>query len=137
MKDTHKHYIGKITLKAIIEKDGKILICRGGGDDTWEFPGGRLNEGESPEEGVIREVKEELGLTVGIEKIVYACRSFQAKANIWQVLIAYECSLDGSDNIKMDLEEITDVRWVSKEELKEVAIYDDCSQVIDKYLCQT
>jgi len=58
------HFVGKITQKAIIEHDGKILVCRGIGDKIWEFPGGRLNEGEAPVEGIAREIKEELGLEI-------------------------------------------------------------------------
>ena len=47
---------------AIIEKDGKILFCkRGAGGNCaglWEFPGGKIEEGETPFEAIIREIKE-------------------------------------------------------------------------------
>lgn len=53
---------------AIIQKDGKILAAqRGYGEfkDGWEFPGGKLEEGESGEDACIREIQEELNVTVG------------------------------------------------------------------------
>ncbi|WP_127015516.1 NUDIX domain-containing protein [Anoxybacter fermentans] len=50
---------------AIIEKDGKFLIARrkeGHLSGMWEFPGGKIEEGESPEECLKREIFEELGI---------------------------------------------------------------------------
>ena len=53
---------------AIIEKDGKILFCkRGAGGNCaglWEFPGGKIEEGETPFEAIIREIKEELSADI-------------------------------------------------------------------------
>src|SRR5580698_5684213 len=50
----------------VLEDRGKILICRRRGDQThplkWEFPGGKLEEGESPEAALVRELHEELGI---------------------------------------------------------------------------
>ena len=58
---------------AIIERDGRILICRRTGEQLhalkWEFPGGKVEPGESPEQALARELEEELGLreTTGTE----------------------------------------------------------------------
>lgn len=54
---------------AIIFKDGKIFATqRGYGDfkDGWEFPGGKVEQGEFPEEAIIREIKEELGADIKV-----------------------------------------------------------------------
>ena len=56
---------------AIIIKEGKIFITqRGYGEfkDTWEFPGGKLEKGESPEDCIVREIKEELDADIKIIK---------------------------------------------------------------------
>jgi 8-oxo-dGTP diphosphatase len=51
---------------AILERDGKILICRRRPEQShalkWEFPGGKVEQGESPAAGLARELKEELGI---------------------------------------------------------------------------
>ena len=51
---------------AIIEKEGKILIALRAADPKlvgkWEFPGGKLEDGESPEECLKRELEEVLGI---------------------------------------------------------------------------
>ncbi len=50
----------------VLERDGKVLICRRRADQPhplkWEFPGGKLEAGESPPAALIRELREELGI---------------------------------------------------------------------------
>ena len=58
---------------AIIHDNGKILATqRGYGEfkDGWEFPGGKMQPGETPEEAIIREIKEELRVTIKPEKLL-------------------------------------------------------------------
>ncbi len=54
---------------AIIEREGRILICRRTREQShalkWEFPGGKVEPGESPEQALARELEEELGLRAG------------------------------------------------------------------------
>jgi len=58
---------------AVIECDGKLLVCQRRRGDTfglmWEFPGGKLQTGETVAQGLARELREELGVDaeVGIE----------------------------------------------------------------------
>lgn len=55
---------------AVIASNGKILVCQRKRGDTfelmWEFPGGKLQPGETPAEGLARELEEELGVTATI-----------------------------------------------------------------------
>jgi 8-oxo-dGTP diphosphatase len=61
----------------ILERDGKILVCRRRADQPhalkWEFPGGKLESGESPAAALVRELREELGIeaTAGAELMRY------------------------------------------------------------------
>lgn len=55
---------------AIIRKEGKILIAQRARDDEcplmWEFPGGKIEPGETAEECVVREIREELELDIAV-----------------------------------------------------------------------
>ena len=55
---------------ALIESEGKILIAQRRGDDSfggkWEFPGGKVEEGEGDREALRREIREELGVELRV-----------------------------------------------------------------------
>lgn len=55
-----------VVAAALIDRDGKVLLAeRPPGKDLaglWEFPGGKINEGETPEAALVRELREELGI---------------------------------------------------------------------------
>ena len=57
-----------VAAAALIDVDGRVLICKRPQGKAmaglWEFPGGKLEKGESPEACLIRELQEELGITV-------------------------------------------------------------------------
>ena len=134
MEDQSKHFVGNVAQKAVIEKDGTVLVCRGVGDTVWEFPGGRLHADESPEEGLKREIKEELGLVIKVDSPICVTRSFHQQAKAWQVLIGYRCDIVDSSAEKLDTTELDEIRWISKEELKALPMFDDCREVADVYL---
>jgi A/G-specific adenine glycosylase len=65
----------------VLVRNNRILIQKRQADDVWgnlwEFPGGRLKEGESPEEAVVREFREETGLHIGgLQKITAVRHSY-------------------------------------------------------------
>jgi 8-oxo-dGTP diphosphatase len=60
----------KRVVAALIVKDGKLLVCQRTRHQTmplkWEFPGGKIEEGEQPRDALRRELDEELGITATI-----------------------------------------------------------------------
>jgi 8-oxo-dGTP diphosphatase len=59
---------------AVLIRDGRALACRRAahkaGAGTWEFPGGKVERGESPEAALAREIREELGVDVTVGPLV-------------------------------------------------------------------
>ena len=62
----------------LIEADGKFLVCQRRRGDAfelmWEFPGGKLQSGETPEVGLARELREELGVAAVVGAEVFRTR---------------------------------------------------------------
>ncbi|HEY1463041.1 MAG TPA: (deoxy)nucleoside triphosphate pyrophosphohydrolase [Terriglobales bacterium] len=60
----------KRVVAALIVKDGKILVCQRTRHQTmplkWEFPGGKIEEGEQPRDAMFRELEEELGIQADV-----------------------------------------------------------------------
>lgn len=65
---------GLEVVAAIMVRDGRALACRRAahkpGAGTWEFPGGKVEPGERPEEALAREIREELGVDVTVGALV-------------------------------------------------------------------
>jgi 8-oxo-dGTP diphosphatase len=103
---------------AIIQKDDRIFATqRGYGDwqDWWEFPGGKMEAGETPEEALKREIREELSTEICIDKFLctveYDYPAFHLKMH------CYLCSLLTE---ALHLNEHEAARWLTKDELDSV-----------------
>lgn len=103
---------------AVIHRNGTYFACqRGYGDfkGFWEFPGGKVETGESREEALKREIKEELDMDVRIEShlitVEYDYPSFHLTMH------CYLCSMDSE---KLNLKEHENACWLNREELHTV-----------------
>lgn len=128
------HFVGKISQKAILEHEGKILVARGVGDSLWELSGGHLHADEEPEIGLAREIEEELKITLGALTPLWVGRSLHVKSNTWRILIVYHGQVLGNGVVTADKEEVEETRWVSREELKALPLFDDCRAAVVVFL---
>lgn len=103
---------------AIIMKDNKIFVTqRGYGEfkDWWEFPGGKIEEGETPEECLKREIKEELKADINIDK--YLCTVEYDYPNFHLKMECFICSLiDGN----LELVEAEDAKFITNDQLDSI-----------------
>lgn len=100
---------------AIIQKENKILATkRGYGEfiNMWEFPGGKIESGETKEQALVREIKEELNIEINVDK--FAIDIEYQYPNFYLFMSCFMCSIkEGS----IELLEHNDGKWITKEEL--------------------
>jgi A/G-specific adenine glycosylase len=106
----------------ILHHQDKIYIQKRLADDVWpnlwEFPGGRIKEGETPEEALVREYYEETGFTIHrLEKIAAIRHSF---TRYRVTLHCYHCHLQTSKTEPI-LNAAQEYRWAAPEELENFA----------------
>lgn len=100
----------------VIEKDGKILIAKRRKGDLhggrWEFPGGKIDLGETPEECLKRELKEELGIDAEIGDFI--CASNFKYMLVPLELLVYKVRHVSGEFQALDHDEL---KWVGPSEL--------------------
>ena len=104
---------------AIIHDDeGHIFATqRGYGDfkDWWEFPGGKMEAGETPEEALVREIREELSTEISVDEFLYTVDYDYPQFHL--TIHCYLCSLVTE---ALHLNEHEAAKWLAKDELDSV-----------------
>ncbi len=92
-----------------------LATARGYGEQKgkWEFPGGKLEEGENGEQAIVREIQEELD--VGIRVLHQLCRVEYDYPGFHLDMVCYLCTLNEGEEPK--LLEAGDARWLSSEDM--------------------
>ena len=115
---------------AIIHREGACLATqRGYGEfeGMWEFPGGKIELGESPEAALKREIKEELGIDIIIENLL--CTTEYNYPSFHLTMHCYLCSIKAGE---IELREHKSARWLTSELLDNVEWLPADKEVIDK-----
>ncbi|MBG7607788.1 MAG: (deoxy)nucleoside triphosphate pyrophosphohydrolase [Verrucomicrobia bacterium] len=102
----------------ITNSEGKVLACRRGEGrhlaGLWEFPGGKVDEGETPEAALARELKEELGVSVAVGEMLETVVEW-ADGVVSIRLAGYWCLISEGEPVVLEHEEI---RWCEVAELE-------------------
>ncbi|SEW15831.1 8-oxo-dGTP diphosphatase [Prevotella aff. ruminicola Tc2-24] len=115
---------------AIIRKGDQIFATqRGYGEwkDWWEFPGGKMEAGETPEKALIREIREELSTEISVDE--FLCMVEYDYPNFSLTMHCYLCSLLME---ALHLNEHEAARWLSKDELDSVKWLPADLEVVEK-----
>jgi len=104
---------------AVIEKEGKFLLAQRGHEDRlagkWEFPGGKIEPGETPQDCLSREIREELGIEVQVGD--FLCSSRFDYDHVSVEIFAYRCTWV-SGELQQNAHEAH--QWVSREDIAAV-----------------
>ena len=103
---------------AIVIRDGKLFATqRGYGEwkDWWEFPGGKIEPGESPEDALKREIREELATEIEVGDLLTTVEYDYPQLHL--TMHCYLCSLISG---QLSFLEHEDARWLTKDDLNSV-----------------
>lgn len=107
-----------IVVAAVIKNENKIFAtARGYGEfkGQWEFPGGKIEAGETPQEALVREIKEELETTIQVGDLIDTIEHDYPTFHL--SMDCYWCDIVEGE---LKLLEAESARWLSKEELYDV-----------------
>jgi len=107
----------RVSVKALIRDDnGNILVVKEN-QNTWSLPGGGLNHGEDPKDGVRRELKEGLGISDIIVNNIIKSTSFEVGSKqAWLLWVVYDVEIKSTDFILGD--GVTEIEFIDVEKLK-------------------
>ena len=115
---------------AIILRDGKLFTTqRGYGEwkDWWEFPGGKIEPKEAPEEALKREIREELATEIEVGELLTT-----VEYDYPQFHLTMHCYLCSVINGQLSLLEHEDARWLTMDELDSVKWLPADVEVVNK-----
>jgi len=122
---------------AIIERDGLVLCAQRSSSMSlplkWEFPGGKLEPNEQPSEALIREIEEELGVTIQVlQELPVSKHAYVPEKEIH--LLPYLCHLPTGES--PIAREHAQLQWIKKEELNKLDWAEADIPILNYYMNQ-
>ncbi|MCR5503534.1 MAG: (deoxy)nucleoside triphosphate pyrophosphohydrolase [Lachnospiraceae bacterium] len=107
----------RVVAAVIREGDRIFATARGYGEykGWWEFPGGKIEEGESPEEALVREIREELTVRIGVGELIG-----RIEYDYPEFHLSMDCFWAEIRSGKPELKEAEAARWLAADQLDEV-----------------
>ena len=135
---------------AVIRKDDEIFAtARGYGElkGGWEFPGGKIEEGETPQQALVREIKEELDVDIEVGELIdtieYDYPTFHLSMDcFWAKVVSGELVLkEASDSKWLTREQLDSVEWLPAditliEKINRSLLNDECVKYTEQELLQ-
>jgi len=133
-----ENFIFSYRIAAILIRDGKVLLQKPINDDGYSLPGGHVSHGETSAETLIREIKEEIGADIKVEKLILIGENFFPWGDkpCQQIGLYYTVSLLNEEQIPLDgtfqaFDELggqridLDFTWMPLDKLSQIKLYPE------------
>lgn len=127
-----------VSLALVINERGEVLLGKRhdprnrGMHGKWEFPGGKVEFGENPEQSVIRECAEEVALVVVPERLLKIYSWFHPdRPHIQVILMAYIVRTMNPEHARPNCREVREVAWVSLEKASTMDLIENNKFILD------
>ena len=112
-----------VVAAALVDADGRVLLQQRAPErdmaGLWEFPGGKIEEGELPEEALIRELREELGIETEAANLMPAAFASAPLGKRHMLLLLYVCRKWAGEPQPLDASAL---QWVRPSEMHALAM---------------
>jgi len=141
----------------ILNKERKILLVNHRKLGVWLYPGGHVDKGETPDEAVIREVKEETGLDVKIisnkdtniadpkadvsvlhQPYIVLCEKIKGNEEHYHIDLVYQCKIINEETAELchNPRESRDIKFFGLEDLENIKLFPNFRKLVEKILKQ-
>ncbi len=121
----------RVACSALIERGGEYLLARRRDIGLWNLPGGGLEQGETVEDGLAREVMEEIGVAIRIVRLV----GVYSKPQKNEIVLTFLCKL-ASDQEPSTSDEVAEVGWFQPSRLPHDTLPKHRQRITDAALGQ-
>jgi mutator protein MutT len=118
----------KISTAGVIWENNQMLIAKRVRDGFWEFPGGKIDPGETAEHCVAREIKEELNIEVNVEKRLGEIKGFFRYTDM-VVHVFLLSKIAGEPTCHPEVH--TNIQWISLEDCENYRFIDEDRGIFD------
>jgi 8-oxo-dGTP diphosphatase len=129
--------VRKLVVAGLIMRDGRVLITQRTATQSlalkWEFPGGKVEPGEAPVDALIRELREEIGVTVRVDRVWDVL--FHAYPEFDLVMLVYPCTIVPPDDEPRPVE-VADLVWALPSELPNWEILPADRPLVDRLIAE-
>lgn len=128
------HQVG-VGMAAFVCCKGKFIFQKrqgAHGANTWAPPGGKLDFGESPEEGIVREVKEETDLDISSVKYIGYTNDVFTEDGLHYITLWYCATSTNQNAVITEPEKCLDQKWFSLDEVPKVLFLPTTNILADK-----
>jgi 8-oxo-dGTP diphosphatase len=112
-----------VVAAALADENGRLLLQQRAPDRAmaglWEFPGGKVEEGELPESALVRELREELGIEIAAADLAPACFASAPNGGRHMILLLYLCRRWQGEPRPLDASAL---RWETPEGMRTLAM---------------
>ncbi|MBN2662523.1 MAG: NUDIX hydrolase [Bacteroidales bacterium] len=136
----------------ILNKEGKILLLYHKKLNVWLYPGGHIEDNETPDQAVVREVLEETGLEVEIignlddsltdkknditvlhNPYVVLCEYINGKSPHYHIDLIYICKINKYNKLEYNKNESKGISFFGKDEIQEIPLFPNFKTLLEKF----
>ena len=110
--------------------DDKVLVIKNSYKDFWTIPCGMIDRGETPLEAAAREVKEEVGIFLTHDQMLFRKVILNTSEYKKDHIHLFECRLSKLPKVVIDNREVVDFSWLSRSDIREFPLFDPIKEFL-------